>query len=167
MSSSSKAQSLARGLSQRLGEDDGGIFIGDPAWLLEGGGGYPGRRGRIYKTGGPGLLWQERKLPIFAGRKDDQVKIRGQRIELGEIEHHLRECIPEAEQIAVEIIMPEGANAVLAAFLKLDREKRSISQAGKAANDSSAVQIEFLPEKWTGRWPTICPAIWYPMYTSH
>ncbi|KFZ05273.1 hypothetical protein V502_09973, partial [Pseudogymnoascus sp. VKM F-4520 (FW-2644)] len=96
-------------------------FIDDPTWLLQGGGGHPGRRGRMYKSGDLAYYAPDGNL-MYAARKDGQVKLRGLRVELGEVEHHLRECIPEAQQSAVEVIMPAGEkeNATLAAFLQLD-----------------------------------------------
>ncbi|KAF2463979.1 acetyl-CoA synthetase-like protein, partial [Lindgomyces ingoldianus] len=118
-------------------------FINNPAWLLEGGGGIPGRQGRMYKTGDIVYYGPDGKL-VYVDRKDNQVKVRGQRVELGEIEHHIRDCIPEARQMAVEVIMPEGrkANATLAAFLQLDDQKHDALQAG----NSSSVQMVILTE---------------------
>ncbi|KAF2471493.1 acetyl-CoA synthetase-like protein [Lindgomyces ingoldianus] len=113
---------LARGYLNDA-EKTSAAFIDDPAWLLQGGGGYPGRHGRVYKTGD--LVYSEPDGDlVYVGRKDDQVKVRGQRVELGEIEHHLRECMPEARLMTVEVILPKGQkhNAMLAAFLQLNGE---------------------------------------------
>jgi amino acid adenylation domain-containing protein len=56
-------------------------FIESPYWLLAGGGGYPGRQSRLYKTGD--LVHYNSDGSInFVARKDTQVKIRGQRVEL-------------------------------------------------------------------------------------
>ncbi|KAK1911236.1 hypothetical protein P3342_011838 [Pyrenophora teres f. teres] len=85
--------------------------------------GYAGRRGRLYKTGDLVQYNDDGNL-VCLGRKDSQVKLRGQRIELGEIEHHLRECLPEATQMAVEVILPseESKHATLAAFVRLEQD---------------------------------------------
>jgi amino acid adenylation domain-containing protein len=122
-------------------------FINDPAWLLEDGGRRPGRQGRLYKTGDLVYYSPDGNL-IYAGRKDDQVKIRGHRVELGEIEHHLRDCIPEAQQSAVEVIMPGGEkeNATLAAFLQLDDEKRNALGARNVVDNGSLAQMVILTE---------------------
>ena len=80
---------LARGY---LNDDEKTVaaFINDPAWLLAGVGGRPGRRGRLYKTGDL-VRYNSDGTLSFVGRKDTQVKIRGQRVELSEIEHHVRQ----------------------------------------------------------------------------
>ncbi|KAE8822002.1 hypothetical protein PTNB85_10576 [Pyrenophora teres f. teres] len=107
---------LARGYLNDA-EKTAAAFIEDPAWLMDGCQGYAGRHGRLYKTGDLVQYNDDGNL-ICLGRKDSQVKLRGQRIELGEIEHHLRECLPEATQMAVEVILPseESKHATLAAF---------------------------------------------------
>ncbi|KAK1912702.1 hypothetical protein P3342_004638 [Pyrenophora teres f. teres] len=101
-------------------------FIDDPAWLLEGFEGHAGRRGRLYKTGDLVRYNSDGSL-VCLGRKDRQVKVGGRRIELGEVEHHARECLPEAKQLAVELILPSGERdrALLAAFVRLQDDTRN------------------------------------------
>ncbi|KAH6865916.1 nonribosomal peptide synthetase 6 [Alternaria rosae] len=85
------------------------VFIEDPEFLVKGSKSYPGRHGRIYKTG---------DLPIFVGRQDQQVKLRGQRIELAEIEFNMQKHLPADTQLAVEVIKPSGGGEqTLVAFL--------------------------------------------------
>jgi amino acid adenylation domain-containing protein len=95
------------------------VFIEDPEFLQQGSKSYPGRHGRIYKTGdlvrydpdGSGDI-------IFVGRQDQQVKLRGQRIELAEIEFNMQKHLPSDCQLAVEIIKPGGSGEpTLVAFL--------------------------------------------------
>jgi amino acid adenylation domain-containing protein len=95
------------------------VFIEDPEFLQQGSKCYPGRHGRIYKTGdlvrydpdGSGDI-------IFVGRQDQQVKLRGQRIELAEIEYNMQKHLPSDCQLAVEIIKPGGSGEpTLVAFL--------------------------------------------------
>jgi amino acid adenylation domain-containing protein len=102
-------------------------FIEDPAWLLQGTSGHPGRRGRIYKTGDLVRYNADGSL-TFIGRKDTQIKIHGQRVELGEVEHHVKNCmqeyIPEIQHVLAEMITPQGENpriskSVLAAFIQV------------------------------------------------
>ncbi|KAI1076074.1 hypothetical protein F5B20DRAFT_584637 [Whalleya microplaca] len=65
------------------------VFVENPPWLLQGNGTeYPGRQGRLYKTGDLVRYNQDGSL-TFIGRKDTQVKINGQRVELSEIESHM------------------------------------------------------------------------------
>ncbi|KAF1911474.1 nonribosomal peptide synthetase 6 [Ampelomyces quisqualis] len=95
------------------------VFIEDPEFLQQGSKSFPGRHGRIYKTGdlvkydpdGDGEI-------IFVGRQDQQVKLRGQRIELAEIEYNMQKHLPADCQLAAEVIKPGGsAEATLVAFL--------------------------------------------------
>ncbi|KAF2471468.1 uncharacterized protein BDR25DRAFT_368329 [Lindgomyces ingoldianus] len=117
-------------------------FVNDPAWLLEGGVGHPGRQGRMYKTGDLVYYGPDGSL-VYVGRKDEQVKVRGQRVELGEIEHHLRECMPEAKLTTVEVIFLKGQNqnAMLAAFLQLDVEMESALLTDKETETSSLARV--------------------------
>lgn len=96
-------------------------FIQDPPWLLRGTPKYPGRRGRLYKTGDLVRYDEDGKL-TFLGRRDTQVKIRGQRVELAEVEHFIRRCVPEVGQVAAEVILPRGEDSgpTLAAFLTMN-----------------------------------------------
>lgn len=136
---------LARGYLKNA-DKTAAAFIEDPAWLLEGVEGRSGRQGRLYKTGDLVYYGTDGNL-IFAGRKDDQVKVRGQRVELGEVEYHLRSCVPDAQQMAVDIITPKGAgNGLLAAFLQLSDERRETAQSNGSGISSSSAEIVFLPE---------------------
>jgi amino acid adenylation domain-containing protein len=138
---------LARGYLNDAEKTDA-AFISDPTWLLQGGDGYPGRHGRLYKTGDLVRYDTDGNL-VYVGRKDDQIKVRGQRVELGDVEHHLRECMPEAQQIAVEVILLEGGekdNATLAAFLQLDDEARGGPSANGSGESDSLARVVFLRE---------------------
>jgi amino acid adenylation domain-containing protein len=138
---------LARGYLNDA-EKTGAAFISDPAWLLEGGSGYPGRHGRLYKTGDLVRYDADGNL-MYVGRKDSQVKVRGQRVELGEVEHHLRECMPEIQQLAVEVVLPgegEKDNATLAAFLQLDNEAQGGPSTNGSGESDSLARVVFLRE---------------------
>jgi aryl carrier-like protein len=134
---------LARGYLNDA-EKTSAAFISDPIWLTEGSGDYLGRRGRLYKTGDLVRYNSDGNL-VCVGRKDRQVKVRGQRVELGEVEHHVRECVPEAKQVAVEVVLPRGKKekAVVAAFLQLADEKHGKVRPGEAADDAPLAQVVF------------------------
>ena len=116
-------------------EKTAAAFIQDPAWLLQGAPGRPGRHGRLYKTGDL-VRYNEDGSLTFMGRKDAQVKIRGQRVELGEVEHRVQECMPEARQVVAEVIVPQGENSspALAAFLQMNDTRESDEAEGTTVN---------------------------------
>lgn len=93
-------------------------FIEDPAWLLRGPAGRPGRCGRLYKTGDL-VKYDENGMIAYVGRKDTQVKIHGQRVELGEIESHVAKSIPEAKHVVVDLVSSEDSNQTLVSFVQL------------------------------------------------
>ncbi|KAM3537908.1 hypothetical protein ARSEF1564_009177 [Beauveria bassiana] len=114
-------------------EKTAAAFIEDPAWLVQGGSGVAGRRGRLYKTGD--LMYYNPDGTLqFVGRKDAQVKINGQRVELGEIEHHVQRCLVVEKgavvdvdsgrpSVVVEAVMPAGGDKkVLVAFVAVGDE---------------------------------------------
>ncbi|OIW34801.1 nonribosomal peptide synthase SidD [Coniochaeta ligniaria NRRL 30616] len=101
-------------------EKTAAAFIHDPSWLVAGHKSYPGRRGRLYKTGDLGKFDPDGSGGIvFVGRKDTQVKLRGQRVELGEIESQLKDRLPPATSVIAEVIVPKGAGGqkTLVAFI--------------------------------------------------
>ncbi|KAM5373936.1 hypothetical protein ACJZ2D_006765 [Fusarium nematophilum] len=121
-------------------EKTAAAFIHDPEFLLEGGGGIPGRRGRLYKTGDLVRYDPDGEVGfVFVGRKDTQIKLRGQRVELGEIEHHIKNLLPPGSEVVAEIIAPKNQNkeSMLVAFIA-DRE-------AVTNGIDEAHQIEFSP----------------------
>ncbi|KAJ6202525.1 nonribosomal peptide synthetase 1 [Bipolaris maydis] len=133
---------LARGYLEDE-EMTNSVFVHDPIWLLEGCKNYPGRPGKLYKTGDLVHYNNSDGTLTYIGRKDNQVKIRGQRIELGEIEHCLYECIPGVKQLAVEAIQPsgQGSQPLLAAFLHLQSNTQHAELIGNTTRNDSTAQF--------------------------
>ncbi|KAF7167699.1 hypothetical protein CNMCM6106_003127 [Aspergillus hiratsukae] len=122
----------------------GQAFLSNPVWLVEGHAGYPGRQGRVYKTGDLVRYMSDGTLQ-FLGRKDTQVKLRGQRVELGEVEHHVEQLLAdvcykngfdEAKlDVVAEIIRPQQTGRpTLVAFLSLHNTALSSSETVAALN---------------------------------
>ncbi|KAM3418398.1 hypothetical protein BST61_g4391 [Cercospora zeina] len=111
-------------------------FLANPSWLTSGcGEGFPGRQGRIYKTGDL-VRYDETGTLRYVGRKagDLQVKVRGQRLDLGEVESHLRnhcESTTGAQAVVVGVARDAGARATntktLAAVLCYSSEATPVS----------------------------------------
>ncbi|KAJ3499460.1 hypothetical protein NLG97_g303 [Lecanicillium saksenae] len=119
-------------------------FVIDPAFLLNGlpETGYPGRHGRLYKTGDLVRYNQETGDLVFIGRKDSQVKINGQRVELGDVEHHLREAVPvdAVQDIVAEMIEAAGSETkLLVAFFAMARKDGADGGADDLASSLTAV----------------------------
>lgn len=113
-------------------------FIKDPSWLTAGHNGYPGRQGRLYKTGDLGKYDPDGSGGIlFVGRKDTQVKLRGQRVELGEIESQLMARLPSEFSVIAEVIVPQGLGGqpTLVAFIGLQQKK------GQENTDITSIQL--------------------------
>lgn len=85
-------------------------FTYDPPWLLRGCPGFPGRRGRLYKTGDLLKRNSDGKV-VFVGRKDSsQLKIRGQRVEIGDVEHHVQSCLNSTLHVLVDMLHTHGSD---------------------------------------------------------
>ncbi|KAI0193941.1 hypothetical protein EV127DRAFT_231355 [Xylaria flabelliformis] len=120
-------------------------FINDPPWLLKGSSNYPGRRGRLYRTGDI-VFYNPNGSLQFVGRKDEQVKINGQRVELGDVEHHVRCCLTSRSSevgVVAEIARPTTGSsaALLVVFLAIGEIANRMSSA------EIAVAVSWLPTR--------------------
>ena len=89
-----------------------------PTWLQRGFPGFPGRQGRLYKTGDLVQCDRDGNIVVL-GRKDTQVQICAERVELSEVEHHVRKYLTDSSVgVVAEMITPAGhSKPILAAFL--------------------------------------------------
>ncbi|KAL2819011.1 putative polyketide synthase [Aspergillus cavernicola] len=93
-----------------------------PTWLQRGYAGFPGRQGRLFKTGDLVQCDHDGNIVII-GRKDTQVQICAERVELSEVEHHVRNLLTDSVGVVAEMITPLGSSRpVLAAFLAIGKE---------------------------------------------
>lgn len=140
-------------------------FIEDPAWLVEGDGAeFPGRRGRLYKTGDL-VRYNENGTLTFIRRKDTQIKIRGQRVELGEVEHHLLQLLEggkdgkgaEKVQVVAEVVTPSDSEAaMLVVFVLPDGDTSSMTDEGLS------LAVAQLTNGINGRLARVVPAYMVP-----
>ncbi len=109
-------------------------FIKSPAWLLRGGAGHAGRRGRLYKSGDL-VRYNEDGSLTFIDRKEGQVKVRGQRVDLGEVEHWVRACVPGTTEVVAEAVLPRGEHAcsTLVVFLQANEGLMDLCQCSTSA----------------------------------
>jgi acyl-CoA synthetase (AMP-forming)/AMP-acid ligase II/aryl carrier-like protein len=143
-------------------------FVKDPKWLGDGAASFPGRSGRLYKTGDlvkyDGENGYDGSL-VFVGRRDAQVKIHGQRVDLGEVEHQMLACLSDgayqSSKLAVEMISPRGSNkhAMLAAFVQATNSSAVVAHLRYTLPDqlphfmlpSFYIPIDEMPEGTTGK----------------
>ena len=144
-------------------EKTASVFIENPVWLLRGAPDRPGRHGRLYKTGDL-VRYNEDGSLTFIGRKDMQVKIRGQRVELREVEHRVQECMPEAEQVVAEVIVPEGENPspTLAVFIQMSEDVAETD--GRGSFFASLLSIDGLEGRLAEHLPSsMIPTVFFSM----
>lgn len=115
-------------------EKTAAAYIIDPKWLVRGAPGYPGRHGRLYKSGDLVRYNTDGSL-TFVARKDSQVKINGQRVELGDVEYHVQANVAdgvEVEAVADVITPRESSKSILVAFLHI-KDRLAIEANGLQA----------------------------------
>lgn len=136
-------------------EKTASAFINDPPWLLAGSSSFPGRGGRVYKTGDLVKCKPDGRI-IFVGRKDaSQLKIRGQRVEIGDVEHHVRACLKDELSVIVDVIFPLGTNSSLLALFVLVREQDK-EQLKALMNGLTEKLLEVLPA-------FMIPSVFFPV----
>lgn len=93
-------------------------FLSNPSFLARGNGQlFPGRAGRVYRTGDLAYFDPEGML-VFKGRKDSALKIRGQFVSPDEVEHHIRRSLPFMDGVEVVVDAVTRAETVhLAAYI--------------------------------------------------
>ncbi|PLB55747.1 putative polyketide synthase [Aspergillus steynii IBT 23096] len=134
------------------GGPDKATFV-TPTWLRRGCGRFPGRQGRLFKTGDLVRCKPDGGLVIL-GRKDTQVQIGGERVELAEVEHHVRNFLRGRAGVVAEMITPSGSlKPTLAAFIVISGDNGASSGASlkpltAGINEKLAqhVPLTFIPE---------------------
>lgn len=131
-------------------------FIHDPPWLIKGHALYPGRRGRLYKTGDLVKQGPNGQL-FFVGRKGStaQVKIRGQRVEIADVEYHVRQLLPTPYFALVDVVYPADSTIPLLTLF-IETADHDHTQITSALDDL----IQKLPDALPA---FMLPSLYYPL----
>ena len=136
-------------------------FLNDPLWLLRGTSNYPGRRGRVYKTGDLVQYSTDGRL-TFIGRKDEQVKVHGQRVELSEIENSILRH-ESVRQFACLLPKsgPFSGKLIGIYSLETNRTEGELSTIAMASGPSTIKVEETLQALLEQNLPSyMCPSVW-------
>ena len=96
-----------------------------PSWLDQS---IPAHSWPSFKTGDLGYYNADGTLE-FVSRKDTQVKIRGLRVELGEVEHCIIQELPEATQLAVDVLRSNSGAQLMCFFSTSDETAGSSNES--------------------------------------
>ncbi|KAF5027365.1 hypothetical protein F66182_525 [Fusarium sp. NRRL 66182] len=151
-------------------------FVEDPAWLMAGCSSYPGRRGRLYKTGDLVRYDADGGL-VFVGRIGSQVKVRGQRVELGEIEHHVRSALQQLlaqkqdtyqiHVVAEAQVLAGKTRPTLMAFITLTTLDRTTAWNQETHDQTIKELTQGIEEMLLERVPSyMVPSFFIPVYTA-
>ncbi|KAG5660295.1 hypothetical protein KAF25_003817 [Fusarium avenaceum] len=104
-----------------------GVVAGDdvdvantPEWLKEGALGYPGRQGKLFRTGDLVKYADDMSL-VFIGRKDEMTSVDGRVVDLNATNMELKRLLPENTKAVSRLVVPKGASSqtpVVVAFVQ-------------------------------------------------
>lgn len=77
-------------------------FVQDPAWLLTGSHGVPGRPVQVHKT----VKYAADSTVVFVARKECWIKLQGRSVDLADVERPLMDAIEEHAKVTTHIIGP-------------------------------------------------------------
>ncbi|KAL8974053.1 MAG: hypothetical protein Q9197_001709 [Variospora fuerteventurae] len=98
-------------------EKTAAAFVDAPEWMGQFKASKPCR---LYRTGDLVRYTPDGSL-TYCGRRDAQTKIRGQRVELGEIEYRIRNLLPTALSLIVEVVThSDTGDKTVVAFVQRD-----------------------------------------------
>ncbi|PYH46246.1 nonribosomal peptide synthase Pes1 [Aspergillus saccharolyticus JOP 1030-1] len=144
------------------------VFIRNPEWANrdELRAIFP-RKERMYRTGDL-VRYNHDGSIAFISRIDTQVKLNGVRIELGEVEQVCVRNLPEATQVAVEVVAPESkvVGKCLAAFFTVGgHSAENENDLIISMNESLVEIVKQLHETMTKSLPpAMLPKLFFPLH---
>ncbi|RGP80018.1 non-ribosomal peptide synthetase [Fusarium longipes] len=91
-----------------------------PEWLKEGAMGYPGRQGKLFRTGDLVKYADDMSL-LFIGRKDAMANVDGRVVDLNATNLELKRLLPSNTKAVSRLVVPEGSSIqtpVVIAFIQ-------------------------------------------------
>jgi amino acid adenylation domain-containing protein len=128
-------------------------FIENPAWLRKGSSTFPGRSGRLYKTGDLVKYLADGSLR-FVSRKDEQIKVSGQRVELGDIEHAMRSHRSVRDAVAL-LKAEEKRDPWVAGFITVQEYEGSPSNKCLDGDDKGVLHTDGWESRFNDDYQTL------------
>ncbi|KAF0635296.1 hypothetical protein FPSE5266_20383 [Fusarium pseudograminearum] len=142
----STGELLLEGIAS-AGDDD---VVDAPEWLKEGAMGYPGRQGKLVRTGDLVKYTDDMSL-VFIGRKDAMTSVDGRVVDLNATNLELKRLLPSSAKAVSRLVVPKGSSSqtpVVVAFVQETSAKDTQSlKLGFEISDASiplsqAVSVE-------------------------
>ncbi|KAM0304292.1 hypothetical protein ACHAPM_002372 [Fusarium culmorum] len=100
------------------GDDDD--VVDAPEWLKKGAMGYPGRQGKLVRTGDLVKYADDMSL-VFIGRKDAMASVDGRVVDLNATNLELKRLLPSSAKAVSKLVVPKGSSSqtpVVVAFVQ-------------------------------------------------
>ncbi|KAM0350534.1 hypothetical protein ACHAPU_003016 [Fusarium lateritium] len=107
-------------LLEVLAAGDDADVVDAPEWLKEGTMGYPGRQGKLFRTGDLVKYVDDMSL-VFIGRKDAMTSVDGRIVDLNATNIELKRLLPANTKAVSQLVVPKGSSSqtpVVVAFVQ-------------------------------------------------
>ncbi|CAG1997412.1 unnamed protein product [Fusarium graminearum] len=114
----STGELLLEGIASAGDDDD---VVDAPEWLKEGAMGYPGRQGKLVRTGDLVKYADDMSL-VFIGRKDAMTSVDGRVVDLNATNIELNRLLPSNTKAVSRLVVPKGSNSQTPVVVALVQE---------------------------------------------
>ncbi|KAM0559936.1 hypothetical protein ACHAPJ_003887 [Fusarium lateritium] len=107
-------------LLEGVAASDDADVVEAPEWLKEGAMGYPGRQGKLFRTGDLVKYADDLSL-VFIGRKDAMTSVDGRVVDLNATNLELKRLLPSNVEAVSRLVVPQGSSSqtpVVVAFVQ-------------------------------------------------